>query len=243
MTKTMLTMATAVLAAAAFAQGRGTTRGGAHGAGGGATVAKGKQAKVMIDAVSSPRNCLSYPPNLSANGTLMGPLNRPRKWAVLELKFRTYARWMDELTVTWHVLSQVSKQEQGKNERDLKQGAIDAPPPDFSYYTASTRFVNLPDGDHMASACLPPSYVERYGEPVTITAVLSNRDGDVLASQTETTLTLPVKKNENWWESDKIMQSRDKSGRPSVERRAGLLDRSKTPFLLVNPADYECVAQ
>lgn len=244
MKKLLILTFVAAAALAAMAQARGTTRGGAHGAGGGAMQAKGKQAKVVIDAVSSPRNCLCFPPSLGANGTLMAPLNRKYKWAVLEMKYKTFARWMDELTVTWHVLAQVSKQEQNKNAADLKRGEIDELPPEFSYYTATTRFQNLPEGDHMAGACLPAMFVERFGEPVVVTAVIMNKEGDTLVSRTESTITLPVKKGDNWWESETIMESRDKkTGRALVERRSGLLDRSKTPFALVNPADYEFVAQ
>ncbi len=247
MKKLAFLMVVATAAFAAVAQNRGTTKGGAHGAGGGAMQAKGKQAKVVIDAITSPRNSLAFPPSVGANGTLMGPLNRKKEnaqWSVFEMKYKTFARWMDELSVTWHVLAQVSKQEQNRNANDLKRGEIDAFPPEFSYYTVTTRFQNIPEGDHMAGSCLPASFVARYGEPVVVTAVIMNKEGDTLVSRTESTIQLPVKKGDNWWESETIMDSKDKkTGRANVERRSGLLDRSKTPFMLVNPADYEFVAQ
>ena len=40
-----------------------------------------------------------------------------------------------------------------------------------------------------------------------------------------------------------IMNAQTKEGEPMVERRQGLLDRSKTIWAMVNPNDYEQVAQ
>ena len=46
-----------------------------------------------------------------------------------------------------------------------------------------------------------------------------------------------------FWNNNDIMNAQTKEGEPMVERRQGLLDRSKTIWALVNPNDYEQVAQ
>ena len=50
--------------------------------------------------------------------------------------------------------------------------------------------------------------------------------------------------NGKWWENDKFMnwqKAVNGEQKNQVERRQGLVDRSKTPFWLVNNADYELV--
>ena len=45
-----------------------------------------------------------------------------------------------------------------------------------------------------------------------------------------------------WWNNDKIINAKDKrTDEPMIEVRQGLVDRSKTPFWLVNNADYESI--
>ena len=54
----------------------------------------------------------------------------------------------------------------------------------------------------------------------------------------------PERENDFWWENDKFMNWQKKikgAMEPMLERRQGLIDRSKTPFWLVNHADYELV--
>jgi hypothetical protein len=46
-----------------------------------------------------------------------------------------------------------------------------------------------------------------------------------------------------WWDDTKIMDAKNHAGEPMIERRQGLVDRSKTIWALVNPNDYEVVAQ
>jgi hypothetical protein len=46
-----------------------------------------------------------------------------------------------------------------------------------------------------------------------------------------------------WWNDANIMDSKGRNGEPMIERRQGLVDRSKTIWALVNPNDYEDVAQ
>ena len=225
----------ALCVATAEAQARGRGRKGPVGADGGAAVAKGRDAKVTIEIPpKAGGNCLIGTPSFQyqtgSGGQLLPPIaKKPRRWAVIEMKFATYAKWQDELTLNWYVLLDYTK----AKEKDPKAEVAK-----YSFYNLQTRYVNLPQGSHMACACLDPSTVERYGEPCTISVVISNKEGDELATFTDDTVSLP----EKWWENDKIMSAVDKkTKKPLIERRAGLVDRSKTPFALINSADYELV--
>ena len=53
-----------------------------------------------------------------------------------------------------------------------------------------------------------------------------------------------IKNDSKFWENQDLMNSVDKkTGKPFVERRQGLVDRSKTIWALVNPNDYEATMQ
>jgi len=142
---------------------------------------------------------------------------RPREWALFEVKYATASKWTDELAFNYHVMTK-GKDEEGKEA--------------YSYYTVTLRYVNIPKGDHMSSVALPPSMVERYGEPISLALEIVGKDGTVLASQSESTINYPSKE---WWKDSNVMD------KPQVSRRSGLMDRSKTPFALINVDDYEVV--
>ena len=237
MSKLLIVSLMALAALAADAQSRrGTARRGAVGADGGAAVAKGKDARVLITRKAQLGSvCLQSAP--SANGSTNLKVSRkPRQWIVPELEYQTAADWQDELTVSWHILldSKTAKQ-RDKPSKDRE------PVSRYSYYTASVRFMNIPKGAHGASCVLPPSVLERYGEPVVISVRITNKDGDILDGQDEGASNL--KMPENWWENDGVFSAKDKNDVPLITRRQGLVDRSKSVFALVNPDDYEMVHQ
>ena len=233
----------AVVAAAAMvmvvdAQGRkSSTRRGAVGADGGAAVAQGKDAKVSITRKASLGSaCLQSAPTANGSSYLGKVFKKPRQWIVPELEYQTVADWQDELTVAWHILldSRTAKQ-RDKPSKDKE------PVPQYSYYTVTVRYQNVPKGSHAASCVLPPSILERYGEPAVISVRITNKEGDVLDGQDEgaNTLKLP----EDWWTKDEVFSAKDKKGTALIARRQGLQDRSKTIFALISPDDYEMVQQ
>ncbi len=153
--------------------------------------------------------------NVNANG-LQPPLSaRKREWALFEIKYSTSAKWMDELSFTYHVLTK------GKDEK-----GADA----FNYFTTTVRYVDIPKGEHMSAVALPPSTVERHGAPVALALEIVG-DSNVLDSKSESAMSLP----KEWWKDSKVMDDQ------RMHRRSGLVDRSKTPFALINPNDYEVV--
>jgi hypothetical protein len=52
-----------------------------------------------------------------------------------------------------------------------------------------------------------------------------------------------IKSGTKFWENNDIMNAKNASDEPMIERRQGLLERSKTIWALVNPNDYELVLQ
>ena len=242
MKKLMIVTLMAVAAMTASAQRRSsTTRRGAVGADGGAAVAQGKDARVLVTRKAQVRSSslLSAP---SANGTtnLGKVFKKPRQWIVPELEYQTSADWQDELLFTWHILLDAKTAKQPDKPSKDKE-----PVARYSYYTVAVRYVNIPKGSHAASVVLPPSVLERYGEPAAIAVVITNKEGDILDGQNEGAEAVVGKKlAEKWWENaDQVMSAKDSKGTPLIARRQGLLDRSKTIFALVNPDDYEMVQQ
>lgn len=207
--------------------------------GGDDAVTQGRGAKILI--VQEPRlglaACLSAP---SVNGaSLIGQCyKKPRKWIVLETKYDTFgterSKFLEQLTFTWHVLLDTKSATENKGN---KEGL--AP---YSYFTAATTYVNIPMGSHAASVVLPPSCLERFGEPKAVGLEITNQNGELLAGDTWSEVK-GIAAHTKFWDDQKIMGAVTKEGTPMIERRQGLLDRSKTIWAIVFPNDYEQVAQ
>lgn len=244
MKKAMIFAIAALAAASVFAQSRTARRPGATVTRGKSAPAAqadedapttGKDAKVTIDQFpkTGRASCLSAP--AVSGASIIGTCyNKPRQWIVLEAKYSTFAKWQDQLTFTWHVMLETKSASENKGN---KEGL--AP---YSYFTATTTYANIPQGTHAASVCLHPSYRERFGEPKAIGLVITNAKGEVLAGNTESEIK-EIRSGTKFWEQDNVMNAKQADGEPYVERRQGLVDRSKTIWALVNPNDYEYVAQ
>lgn len=207
----------------------------------------GMQAGVSAPAASAaPRVNLERLPKVGRASTLAAPsvpgnsiigkcYLKDRRWIVLEAKYETFERWTDRLVFTWHVLLETSTATEGDKKSREKI-------PPYSYFSTTVSYVNIPRGAHAASVCLPPSYLERFGEPKAVGLVISSPEGEILAGNSESEIS-GIKSRTMWWNESKIMDSKDSNGEPMIERRQGLVDRSKTIWALVNPNDYEDVAQ
>lgn len=155
--------------------------------------------------------------NSNVQPTVSRVTRRPREWALLEIRYSTGSRWTDELAFNYFVITK------GKNNEGKEA---------FSLYNATIRYINIPKGDHMSCVALPPSLVERYGEPMAIALEIVGKDGKVLDSKSDSLIPFPSKE---WWKDSKVLDN------PNLTRRSGLIDRSKTPFALINADDYEVV--
>lgn len=158
---------------------------------------------------------------------------KPRKWIVIETKYKTFDKFVDQLTFTWHVVLETKSAKENKGNR------LGLPP--YSYFNTTVSYFNIPEGSHAACVCLPPSYLELYGEPKAIGFEISNQNGEVLTGATVSEIK-DIKANTKFWEQDNFKNAMG-GEKPAIERRQGLVDRSKTIWALVNPNDYEATQQ
>ena len=238
MKKTILVFTAVMAVSAAFAQATAKKKQSAM-AGADEMMTTGKGAKVLVD----------QPPRIGKAACMMGPslqgatqigqcYKKPRNWIVLETKYTTFgtetSRFLDQHTFTWHVLLETKTATENKGN---KEGL--AP---YSYFSTSMTYFNIPYGSHASSVVLPPSYLERYGEPKACGFTISNQNGDELFYGSVSEIQ-GIKNNDKFWDDDKIMNANGANGKPMIERRQGLLDRSKTIWGLVFPNDYETTLQ
>ena len=194
----------------------------------------GREAKIIVDQMpkTGQQSCLPAPGIQGA--TLIGVCyQKPRRWIVLETKYTTFAKFLDQLTFNWHVLLET------KSAKENKGNKLGLAP--YSYFNTTTTYFNIPQGSHAACVCLPPSYLELYGEPKAIGFTISNANGDILGGGTVSEVK-GIKNDTKFWENQDIMNAQS-GGKPMIERRQGLVDRSKTIWALVNPNDYEATMQ
>ena len=199
----------------------------------------GRAAKILIEQEPKlgQQSCLAAP---SVSGaSLVGQCyKKPRQWIVLETKYATFgtdtSKFLDQLTFTWHVLLETKSARENKGNKEKL-----AP---YSYFTAATTYFNIPAGSHAASVVLPPSYLERYGEPKAVGLEITNQNGELLSGDCWSEVK-GVASHKKFWEDQKIMNATGADGKPMIERRQGLVDRSKSIWALVNPNDYETTVQ
>lgn len=195
-----------------------------------------RAAKVNLEQFPKLGQAACLPAPTVSGASLIGKCyNKPRKWIVLEAKYATFAKWQDQLTFTWHVLLETKS----ATEKDREEQAKIAP---YSYFTTSVTYANIPMGNHAASVVLPPSYLERFGEPKAVGLVIVNKAGDVLGGDCDSQIR-GIKPHTKFWEDTDIMDRKGRDDKPLIERRQGLKDRSKTIWGLVNPNDYEVVSE
>ena len=195
----------------------------------------GKDAKILVDQMpKTGHSCCLTAPSINGASMIGTCYQKPRWWIVIETKYTTYAKFLDQLTFNWHVLLETKSAKENKGN---KMGL--AP---YSYFNCTTTYFNIPQGSHAACVCLPPSYYELYGEPKAIGFTISNQNGDILGGGTVSEVK-GIAADSKFWDDQKIMGANGADGKPMIERRQGLVDRSKTIWALVNPNDYEATMQ
>lgn len=195
----------------------------------------GKEAKLIIDQMPrTGKTCCLPAPSVQGASMIGTCYQKPRRWIVLETKYTTFARFLDQLTFNWHVLLETKTAKENKGN---KAGL--AP---YSYFNTTVTYFNIPQGSHAACVCLPPSYFELYGEPRAVGFTVSNQNGDILGGGTVSEVK-GIKADSQFWADQSVMNATGKDGKPMIERRQGLVDRSKTIWALVNPNDYEATMQ
>lgn len=157
--------------------------------------------------------------NTSATRTTPG---RPKEWAVFEITYDTLPDWMDEVVVTYYLMAE-RRGVEAKKEKEKE----------YTLYQTTVRYADVARGEHTACVVLSPATLLRNGDQFIGLAVeFTSSDGTLLAVQNEVTgSVLP----QDWWKKPEVTENK------SVIKRDGLMDRSKTPFGLINLDDYEVV--
>jgi hypothetical protein len=156
------------------------------------------------------RGLLERTPVFNATGS--SAARRPREWVHFAVSVDTAPEWIDELTFTYHVITQI----QGETQ--------------FSLYQTTVRYADIPRGqDHQSSVFLLPSATERFGVPIAMAVEIAH-GGEVVAADSVSSL---AALEGEWWKNPRVTDS------PNVVKRDGyLLDRSRTPFALINWDEY-----
>lgn len=143
---------------------------------------------------------------------------KQKDWGVLDVTFDSAPEWIDEMTVTFTVMLQNKKAKQGE--------------PAFSLLTLTSEYRDIAQGrDRKAGVVILPVAMERHGQPIGI-GVQFFRDGQLIAESGVGAESLSSK--EKWWGNTQI------TDHPSVRKRDGyLIERSKSPFALVDIDSYE----
>ena len=198
-------------------------------------VTSGKEAKILVDQMpKTGQQCCLPAPGIPGASMIGQCYTKPRKWIVVETKYTTYAKFLEQLTFNGHVLLDT------KSAKENKGNKMGLPP--YSYFNTTVTYFNIPQGSHAACVCLPPSYLELYGEPKAIGFTISNQNGDILGGGTVSEVK-GIKPDSQFWEDQSIMNATGPDGKAMIERRQGLVDRAKTIWALVNPNDYETTMQ
>ena len=87
----------------------------------------GKESKIIIDQFpKTGQSCCLTAPNIPG-ATMIGQCyTKPRKWIVVETKYTTFAKFLDQLTFNWHVLLET------KSAKENKGNKMGLPP--YSYF-------------------------------------------------------------------------------------------------------------
>ena len=236
-TKTMVLFMAALAAAVALAAPAARGKKGPKAMAGNedGPVTTGREAKIIVDQMpKTGKQCCLGAPGIQGASMIGQCYTKPRRWIVVETKYTTFAKFLEQLTFNWHVLLETKSATENKGNR------IGLSP--YSYFNTTVTYFNIPQGSHAACVCLPPSYLELYGEPKAIGFTISNQNGDILGGGTVSEVK-GIKPDTQFWEDQTIMNATTADGKPMIERRQGLVDRSKTIWALVNPNDYEATMQ
>jgi hypothetical protein len=135
-----------------------------------------------------------------------------RLWAETSVTYDTDPEWLDELTFQYYVLVY----DKAKDEHSLFKGVV--------------TYVDVARGKgHVSPMYLRPSTLARYGEVVGV-AVEILHQGSVVATEANGRQGKGQPLPPEWW---KVYQG--------TVREGVLLDRSRTPFALVNVDDFETI--
>lgn len=159
-------------------------------------------------------------PKYQVSSSLQGGVRPPQRWGKITVYYDTTAEWLDDLAFQYFVLAR--KMDGGKAT--------------FSLYSTTVRYTDVRRGaNHESAVFLRPPAIERYGD-VIASAVEVSVGGKVVAEDSH--IEGAPKMPERWWRQPTVVENKD-----VVAREGYLLERSRSPFALINIDDNEAVKQ
>jgi len=146
-------------------------------------------------------------------------LNPPGDWIQITTEYSTSKDWTDELVFHYYVMT----------ETKIKGETV------YSFFRATVRYGDVERSTrHISTVFLRPNTVKRFGEPIGIGVEIVY--GGQVAAKKEEVLRSGGLPEGDWWKNPKVTDN------PKVKSRGGyLLNRSETPFALVNIDDHEAI--
>jgi len=143
-----------------------------------------------------------------------------RKWARIRVTYGTEPEWIDELTFRFYALT--LKTEGGKKF--------------YSLFKTAVRYVDIEQGRrHESTTFLRPAALKRYGDVVAVGVEIIH-EGKIVAEDSDESMSMP--KGAMWWKNPMVIESKAVE---VVVRDGYLLDRSQSPFTLINIDDYQVI--
>jgi hypothetical protein len=135
-----------------------------------------------------------------------------REWVELGIQFDSEPDWLDEMSVQFFVLLK---------SRDTAE---------FTLLKGTVNYVDVVRGrGHLGCAYVRPAALIRYGDVMGVAVEITTK-GEVVASLSEGKLSPGKPLPQDWWKNEKL-----------VPKEGYVVDKSKTPFALVNFDDYEAL--
>lgn len=148
--------------------------------------------------------------------------NLAKEWTQVTVEYEVQVAnkadpWINELLFEYYVIT-----DKGRGQLSLFKKAV--------------RYADVKEGvSRMSTVFLRPEATERFGK-VVAAAVEISAEGQMLASESDTTMS-ELKKAKEWWRNPKVVDSE-----VMTKRGEGyLLDRSESPFAYINMDDFEVI--
>ncbi len=152
---------------------------------------------------------------------LSGASAKAKEWGVFDVTFATAPEWIDGLVATFTVVLDDPK-------ADVKKG--DAK---LSLFQTTLEYPHVDKGNtHKIGVVLPPAALGRFGVPIGFAVQFSVAGQEIAAQGVAEGMLKTV--GDGWWTNPKVLEA------PFLQNRDGyLVDRMKSPFLLVDIDSYE----
>lgn len=155
-------------------------------------------------------------------------------WQMITVSYDTAPDWLDRVVVNYHVLLLKTAEPAKAGGVVAKEAEEKATP--YTLYEGSVAYADVKKGpSHISTMFLRPSTIERRGSVVAVGIEIVA--GEETVGKSEFSATSKIKaeaKDGKWWttvaRSDQV-----------TVRTDGLLNRSQTPFALVNYLDEEAI--